>query len=235
MSLLSNAAGAVVLAKGVTSGTFAGPPIVLFARGMTSTTDPRWTATAAFADAIGAPYGRQAPLIGIDPTTDITNPPFPVDLSMLISALLDSNYLTQFAAAHEAPLPWADGIGIRFLPVSGPFFSIPQSATDFITSPTAWDTSAQFIRLAAANMYGIGCMACGSAEPEVQLSPPVYQFPWDTYASRFPNLQNVWRRGGPVAASNYSALQTAESVSGRNGVSRRTHPALTPYVYLQSP
>lgn len=233
--LLANAPGSDVIHGTVAPPTFCGPPIVLFASGL-STSDARWVAMTSFCVSVGAQAGRVAPLVGVDPSAGS----YSADLAALVAALTAGAYTTMFSPRQDRPFVWADNRGIvRPAPICGPLFSIPTPGISDAVSAgvpsdglSAYQASALFVRLTCANLYGVGLLGCGSAVPELRPSPPVYSLAGNGYAATLSRLQNVWQRGGPTVAGNIAALQAAEADPARLGISRRTHPALVPYLVL---
>lgn len=235
--VIHNAPGLDVLAGTVAPPTFCGSPIVLFGSGI-SLSDPRWAAMLSFSIDVGAQAGKVAPLIGIDPSAGS----YSADLATIVSALSAGVYTSLFTPRQDRPFVWADNAGIvRPAPICGPIFSIPTPGVSDVVDVdvlsdglAAYQASALFVRLTCAHLYGVGLFACGSAVPEVRPSPPVYSLAGSGYSTTLRRLQNVWQRGGPTVASNVAALQAAEADPARLGISRRTHPALVPYLVLSA-
>lgn len=238
--LLANAPGMAILNGTVVAGTFIGPPLVVEADGLTST-DPRWLAANDFASALGAPVGQVAPLVGVplgmapDVFGDIDSATLLASLRAL-SQYFDVSALRPFVwcdTGKDTVIPVGESLGLDQWPLCGPIFSMPSSdGLRVSTLATCWLRSGSYARITSNSLYGVGSMACGSAIPDERASPPVYDCPPTGYVKFFNTLLNVWKRGGPVTLGNYATLQALESNPARLGISRRTHPALVPFIKL---
>lgn len=233
--MLANTAATNILNGTVTQNNFAGPPMVLFADIMPDTSDPRWQAMESFAQAVGGLVGMEAPLIGLD----VVGGSYAADLATLYAALqaFSSFFDTNFAG----PFSWSDGVGLyQNIPVCGPFFAIPSlgGPNDHLADTEAWNQSKNYLRCNARHLYGIGMLACGGGVPEKMPTPPVYnpdELPAN-YTNTLNTLLSLWRQGGAATSVNISTLQNLEATDPtRLGISRRTHPALVPYIILSTP
>lgn len=231
--MLANASGQAVLDGTTTAGSFRGPPAVVVGDNLTDPGDLRWRQILSWAEDVGAPFGRVAPVVGLN-LAEIADPP-PRALASLDWALLR---LSRFFDASGGVLPyrWSDGGSEVPERPCGPILSVP-STTGIISHlclVAAWSLSSRYVRLAGCNGdWGIGTMGVGSGDPERRATPPVYDVPAPGRASALATLLQVWRRGGPVAVEAVAALQAKEST--RFGISRRFHPALVPYCLLDAP
>lgn len=231
--MLSNAQGAAILAGTVTTGTFCGPPIILIGDNLTTTADPRWVAVAAFAGNVGGLVGKTAPLIGLDPLSA----GYAADLATLLAAM--QAFSVFFDVNLAGPFLWSDGKGLYSnIPPCGPIITIDSPTADpfaEVALKAAWAVSKSYLRSNARHLYGIGLLACGGAVPETQPSPPIYPLPSDTYADTLASLLTLWRESGASSAASITALQSLETDPTRLGISRRTHPALVPFIQLTDP
>lgn len=217
----SNTTGSEILARTVTPASFLGPPIVVVGDDF-ATSDPRWVALSSMAEALSAVKGAPpVPLIWLDPAEDQR----PLDVALAALSRL-------FEISSARPYVWSRGG--RPIPASpcGPIFSMPATtSTATMCNDRAWETSARFVRVPYGNLFGVGLMAIGKGDPEGFHGPPVYPIPPPPNAARrLQTLREVWKRGGPSDLGSYQTLIDLEST--RFGISRRTHPALVPYIRM---
>lgn len=231
--MLANSPGQDVLNQTVGPLQFQGPPAVLVGDFLTNPADPRWLEVLAWANEVGRPLGRIAPVVGLDLSTETD--PASVAVATLDAALLRLSRLFDVAGSILL-FRWSDGRSdVRERPC-GPILSVPNGdgILRSLCLRAAWDLSERWVRLAGCNgQWGIGTMGVGKGNPEVRATPPVYDVPAVGRAAHLATLLQVWQRGGPVALSSYELLQAKEAT--RFGISRRFHPALVPYCLLDAP
>ncbi len=222
--LLSNATGARYLEGTLTASTFLGAPLIGIGDSLT-VGDPRWTAISDFADWLGSIVGTSAPLVGV--STDVAG-----DLPQLRACLAMQ---TRFYAPDGLrPFVWRGDSGAPVTyPVAGPIICLPSDeAHRENTRLLAAGESGAYIRTRSSNIYGIGNFACGpDVDPDVRLTPPVYDVVPSVLVPTLRRLFNLWRGfGGPIQKSSYATLLALEGT--RPGISTRVHPALVPYIVL---
>lgn len=230
--MLANSNGQAILDGLAGPASFQGPPAIFVGDSLTDPSEARWLQIIAWAEDVGRPLGRVAPVVGLDLGTEVA------DASVL--ALLDFALLRLGrcfdVAASILPYRWSDGRSYVSERPCGPILSVPNGdgILRSLTLQACWTLSGRYVRLAGCNgQWGIGTMAVGSGNPEIRATPPVYDIPAADRGRILANLLQVWQRGGPVSLEAYAAIQAKEAT--RFGISRRFHPALVPYCLLDSP
>lgn len=196
--VLTNGAGALVLANACTRATFAGPPLVALGEGLAAD-DDRWLAALAFAARFSTVLtGQTAPIIGATSRADLDEA-FP-------RLALHSRWWRADCVAPPEALPASGGsrADVLYAPVMcGPVLVLPSPTSSDADALVARDWCGELARPNDRHSYGIGLSAATSDYP--WLSPPYYRLSPYTYASQLDALVVAWLDPPRPTAAQHAA------------------------------